>query len=71
MCEKGNLESGLHLSSQFHQIPSQHLIVSFLFFVFKYRVSLCSSDCLGTHYVDQVGHKLTEICKLLSFKCWD
>jgi hypothetical protein len=34
MCEKGNLESDLHLSSQFHQIPSQHLIVSFFFFFF-------------------------------------
>ena len=26
------------------------------------RVSLCSPDCPGTHYVDRAGLKLTEIC---------
>jgi hypothetical protein len=27
-------------------------------FVFRDRVSLCSSDCPGTHYVDQAGLEL-------------
>ena len=30
-----------------------------------------SSDCPGTHYVDQVGLELTEICLPLPPECWD
>ena len=31
-------------------------------FVFQDRVSLCNPDCPGTHFVDQAGFELTEIC---------
>lgn len=30
-------------------------------YIFWYRVLLCSTDCLGTHYVDQADLILTEI----------
>ena len=40
-------------------------------FIFWVRVSLCSSGCPGTHYVNQAGLKLTEICLPLPVKCWD
>jgi hypothetical protein len=30
----------------------------FCFFVFRYRVSLCSLGCPGTHFVDQAGLEL-------------
>jgi hypothetical protein len=30
-------------------------------FVFQDRVSLCSSGCLGTHFVDQTGLKLRNL----------
>ena len=35
-------------------------------FSLPYRVSLCCSDCPGTHYVDQAGLRLTENCLPLS-----
>uniref|UniRef100_A0A8C8UP70 Uncharacterized protein n=1 Tax=Peromyscus maniculatus bairdii TaxID=230844 RepID=A0A8C8UP70_PERMB len=34
----------------------------------KRRVLL---DCPGTHFVDQAGLELTEICLPLPHKCWD
>ena len=37
-------------------------VLLLLFLGFQDRVSLCSFDCPGTHSVDQVGLKLTEIC---------
>lgn len=42
-----------------------------LFVCFENRVSLCSSDCSGIHYVDQTSLELTEICLPFSPKCWD
>lgn len=36
------------------------------------RVSLYNStDCPGTHFVEQSGLVLTEICLSLPSKCWD
>jgi hypothetical protein len=36
-------------------------IYIYIYFVFQERVSLCNSPgCPGTHFVDQVGHKLTK-----------
>lgn len=37
-----------------------------LLLLFETTVSLCSSGCPGTHYIDQVNLKLTEICLFLS-----
>ena len=42
-------------------------LVSFLSFLFNYfilwdRLSLCSSDCPGTHYIDQAGLISTCLC---------
>jgi hypothetical protein len=34
------------------------LFLVFFFFVFRDRVSLCSPDCPGTHFVDQAGLEL-------------
>jgi hypothetical protein len=31
------------------------------FFFFRYRVSLCSPGCPGTHFVDQAGLKLRNL----------
>ena len=45
-----------------------HYFLSYLF-VFKDMVSLGSSCCPGTHYVDQAGPELTEICLPLFPKC--
>jgi hypothetical protein len=36
----------------------QHGYVIFFFLVFRDRVSLCSSGCPGTHFVDQAGLEL-------------
>ena len=48
------------------------LAICFLSSVFWDRVSLCKSPgCPGTHYVDQDGLKLTEICLPLPPECWD
>jgi hypothetical protein len=40
-------------------------------FFFRDRVSLCSSGCPGTHFVDQAGLELREIHLPLPPKCWD
>jgi hypothetical protein len=42
----------------------------FFFLVFQDRVSLCSPDCPGTHFIDQAGLEL-EIHLPLPPKCWD
>jgi hypothetical protein len=34
------------------------LVFGFWFLVFRDRVSLCSPDCPGTHFVDQAGLEL-------------
>jgi hypothetical protein len=42
---------------------SLFLSLSLFFLVFRDRVSLYSSGCLGTHFVDQAGLKLIYIIK--------
>jgi hypothetical protein len=44
----------------------------FLLFCFWDRNSLCSIDCPLTHYVDQGGLELMEICLLSPYAtlCW-
>lgn len=42
----------------------------FIFFFFQDRVSLCCSNCLGTHSVYQAGLELTEILPM-PHKCRD
>jgi hypothetical protein len=37
------------------------LILLFVCFVFRDRVSVCSSGCPGTHFVDQAGLKLRNL----------
>ena len=44
-------------------------LIRFSVFVFQDRVSLCSSDCPGTHSVDQAGFKLTETYLPLPSEC--
>ena len=40
--------------------------------VFQDRVSLCNSpESPGTHFVDQAGIDLTEICLLLLSEFWE
>ena len=45
----------MSLSKYRSQAP---LWLSFLFLVFRDRVSLCSPGCPGTHFVDQAGLEL-------------
>ena len=45
-----------------------YLWVFFLSFFFQDRVSLCSSGCLGTYYIDQSVLEVTEICLALSLE---
>jgi hypothetical protein len=40
------------------QIILSLFLIFFIFFIFRERVSLYSSGCLGTHFVDQAGLKL-------------
>lgn len=49
----------------------------FLFFCFLDKSSLYSPGCLGTHFVNEVGLPLTEICvplsariKSMCYHCW-
>lgn len=44
---------------------------SFLMLEKMRQVSLCSPGCPATHYVDQAGPKLNEICLPLLSECWD
>jgi hypothetical protein len=43
----------------------------FVGFVFQDRGFPCSPGCPGTHFENQAGLKLTEICLLLLSTCWD
>ena len=40
------------------ETPLQPFFFLFFFFFFQDSVSLCSSGCLGTHFVDQAGLEL-------------
>lgn len=46
-------------------------VVILLFLFFLHRISLCSPDCPGTPYINQVDHKHTKIHWPLLPKCWD
>jgi hypothetical protein len=49
------------LEEYFHKIISvffQHFLIIILLFFFRYRVSLCSPGCPGTHSVDQADPEL-------------
>jgi hypothetical protein len=37
------------------------VVLLFFFFFFRDRVSLCSPDCPGTHFVDQAGFELRNL----------
>ena len=50
---------------------AEHLSSRTLVCLFKDRVSLCNAGCSGTHYVEQVDLKLTEIHLPLPLNCWD
>lgn len=38
------------------------MVLLFVIYLFRGRVSLCSPGCSGTPYVDQVGCKLIKLC---------
>jgi hypothetical protein len=44
-------------TQMYHSGPSENIFFSFLVF-FRDRVSLYTSGCPGTHFVDQAGFKL-------------
>jgi len=48
-----------------------HRVFRHIFVCFQDRVSLCSSDCFETYYVNQGGLELTDICLPLPPKSWD
>lgn len=50
--------------------PPQDCLFGLSLFAFR-RVSLSSSSCPETSYVDQAGLQLTEISLPLPPKCWD
>lgn len=43
----------------------------FLFYLFIFFETGSCPGCPGTHYTNQAGLKLTEICLPLSLECWN
>jgi hypothetical protein len=65
------LPSTAHTACLLGSTPWLLLTFGFLFLFVWDRVSLYSSGCPGTYYVDHAGLKLTEIHLPLPPECWD
>jgi hypothetical protein len=67
-----SLEVNIHFKSQYIRLISQYNSILLLLFVFRDRVSLYSSGCPGTHFVDRAGLLLnSEISLPLPPEAWD